>query len=1309
MTCTKQGDFWHSRGALPVEPLNRVLAELRSWGDAVPTLMLVGNHDQTALGGEVHSLEVLASVRPASLHVFARPTVFRGALWLPYRRSAEELQRAIQLATGDAHSASLNDPAGAREPVRAIFCHADIKGARINDTYQASLGVGPELFPAALPVYSGHYHEPHMLPGTAITYLGSPYQVSRAEAGQQKRLLILEPDTWAVRASLPINIGPRHVTLRGAPAQQFLSQSHSALQPSPRPESRTPSAALSTLLRPVHDDIGVSSELPFSSPLASEHRPFVPGGLRMGDRVRVVVEGGAAPEEREAVERLRSAGVDVELVLPPKAAKPRLEVRPGPADGHVEGADAPAAVFQRYCEMRGLSPAALQEGLAILSEISQQPQGSAASDRRSSSGAAASAGPGSTLAGSGGADLGLLLGLGLGRQGRTVSLERLLIKGFGPFRDAVDYPLDGGGLRVVTGENMDDPGAESNGSGKSCLVMAPLWAIKGDGEGDLAGKLTRADVVHDAAKEARVTLEGSVNGRPFLIERATTRTALKSLRFVLDGQDLTCLDSRQTQELIDEALRADLIEAASFKSQSSVVALLDATDKELKEQIGSVVGLEVWERARDEASARLRAVRSQREKLASAVAYVLQEVGGLRDRHGKARDASDQFQAAQQLRLQQAQRQARGSARTLARQHDGLLAARAHLAAFFGPAKLDRGAWDALVAAAEQSTGPDSYILSTLRPAPGRSESELEAELKRLEAQRAGVQAEIRCLEDELLSLQATVAEHMSVIRRETSEAGAAQGRLDAAREKLASYRKLRDASASAASTCNSHTGAIPVSNPDPEAPATPAELVCDRCLQPVSSDAFARSLQQLQDEAAAIERSAARAHASLQEAEGRGRQAGERLQSAQTRRRELDGRDRSLQQLTSELSAVLLQMRARASVHREEAARQRVLQRELLDRAAQAARAALGSSWALENETGAYLAELERRGLLEDSDDGADGMMAPTEGPPGDHGTAAADPPVSAQDVAQDLGLGGLAAEFDRRRLAVQSLADSLTLLQQRVDFALQHLAGVVGERDPSEAAAEALGSLLAERIAALSAAQSSLAGAEARVEPLAETEKALGRGGIQGFILESAVLELQDRANYYLEALTGCFHLELRPFKAKGGGSASTATGPGPIGDVRRGGRGKGKAAASETAGTAAQPEEVVERIEKVIYVQHPDGRRFERTLRQCSGGERRRVALALTLGFRDLVADRAGVRSSLLVLDEVMQLLDGQGTRAVCDVLRSAMAGGGAGVSSMEPTVLLVAQAGSIPVRQFPTVDVVSKRGGASAVEIGVGRGI
>jgi hypothetical protein len=48
--------------------------------------------------------------------------------------------------------------------------------AHMNASYQARDGLPPELFPERVPVYLGHYHFPHLVPGTNITYIGSPYQ-----------------------------------------------------------------------------------------------------------------------------------------------------------------------------------------------------------------------------------------------------------------------------------------------------------------------------------------------------------------------------------------------------------------------------------------------------------------------------------------------------------------------------------------------------------------------------------------------------------------------------------------------------------------------------------------------------------------------------------------------------------------------------------------------------------------------------------------------------------------------------------------------------------------------------------------------------------------------------------------------------------------------------------------------------------------------------------------------------------------------------------------------------------------------------
>lgn len=241
------GDFWHARGSLPVRPLNAVLEEMARWRD-IPLLMLVGNHDQVTAGGEEHSLEAVAAAAAAAgspAHVFERPALFLGALWLPYRRDPAELSAAIAEAAAAAES----------DPPSVVFAHTDVIGAAANDAYQCGKGLEPEAFPAR--AWLGHYHKPHVVGGggsseegggnevqrgrkkkkkkkltSVVEYVGSPYQVSRAEAGQRKALVVLQglPDSspspslsaeieprhdWSELTRVPLDVGPRHFDLRG--------------------------------------------------------------------------------------------------------------------------------------------------------------------------------------------------------------------------------------------------------------------------------------------------------------------------------------------------------------------------------------------------------------------------------------------------------------------------------------------------------------------------------------------------------------------------------------------------------------------------------------------------------------------------------------------------------------------------------------------------------------------------------------------------------------------------------------------------------------------------------------------------------------------------------------------------------------------------------------------------------------------------------------------------------------------------------------------------------------------------------------
>lgn len=142
------GDFWHVRGALSVELLNRVLKVLRSWTQ--PVIMIPGNHDQVTLGGNIHSLEPLMYAFPDDQAILINePTICLGALWIPYRRDSNIMKSV--LAAVKYHQNNIN----------MIFCHADVKGAFMNDNMLCREGIEVSNFPANIPIFSGHFHKPH--------------------------------------------------------------------------------------------------------------------------------------------------------------------------------------------------------------------------------------------------------------------------------------------------------------------------------------------------------------------------------------------------------------------------------------------------------------------------------------------------------------------------------------------------------------------------------------------------------------------------------------------------------------------------------------------------------------------------------------------------------------------------------------------------------------------------------------------------------------------------------------------------------------------------------------------------------------------------------------------------------------------------------------------------------------------------------------------------------------------------------------------------------------------------------------------
>ena len=589
------GDFWHHRGALPVETLNEVIKELANWTQ--PTIMLVGNHDQVNSVGSVHALEVLRMCNPEKIVVFDEPRVWRDAMWLPYRKDQEMMRRTVEeLMERHSKKRSSNVAVAVEEEIeeiKTVFCHADVLGANVNQTFQMKNGVdSKETFSEEKTgiesIISGHYHKPHFVErDSRVRYVGSPYQISRAEKNQEKYLLFLN-DKWRdesltdadVLKRSKIDIGPRYFDI-----------------------DETIGESIETIAGDLRANDIVRWTIPFDSSLSAMEEE----------------DDDEEEEKKKKTKKKKNSSSSLSRSVPKRVENARLkygcqiEVRRPPAElkSTIENAESlsPVDLFSSYAksiQLTGDAKAFCEEIIAEAVSSGENEDGKLDTGDDSNK-------------------------LSTSAHLRKIEFDEVEITGFGAFKDEITYPLNDRGVVCVVGDNRDDSGfADSNGAGKTTLVTAVMWALTGKSDvrldtGSTQKYLTNKDVVNDDSKSARVVVRGSMiddregddGKKPFVIERAVTRTKLSKLSFVVNGSDETKLDSKKTQEHMDEIIGASVLAQTCFHGQHTIGSLLEASDAQLKNSFGSLVEQSVWLRCKNKSK---KILKERREKLTIAKA-----------------------------------------------------------------------------------------------------------------------------------------------------------------------------------------------------------------------------------------------------------------------------------------------------------------------------------------------------------------------------------------------------------------------------------------------------------------------------------------------------------------------------------------------------------------------------------------------------------------------------------------------------------------------------------------------------------------
>lgn len=387
------GDFWHHRGFVRVDCLNAVLEVMSKW--TVPSIMIPGNHDQINWTGTEHALTPLRNAYrvncgsetkqyPGPL-ILSHPTKFMDALFVPHTR--DKMAMKAILASDKAATSS------------ALFVHADVKGASMNDLIKSQHGIEAENFPRGRSVYSGHFHKPHIISvtgGSKIRYVGSPYQTSLAEAAQSKYLLLVNAQKgWVDTETIAIDVGPRY-----------------------------------------HKFTSVSSFLQCDKDIS----------LRSGDKVSLVVPQQELDEMRDThnsdvplyeakINELRDAGISVEIrnvqsesvqnIAPfnyTSADNERLEIEDLSPEAtlaaYIKNEIAAGALEE------GTADKLLANGLAIMNELSNET--SHKEDKATHA-----------------------------NNPIAINLESITIAGFGSFRKQIYYPLSDRGVVLLRGSNQD--------------------------------------------------------------------------------------------------------------------------------------------------------------------------------------------------------------------------------------------------------------------------------------------------------------------------------------------------------------------------------------------------------------------------------------------------------------------------------------------------------------------------------------------------------------------------------------------------------------------------------------------------------------------------------------------------------------------------------------------------------------------------------------------------------------------------------------------------------------------------------------
>lgn len=193
------GDTFDSRNSINLYVMNKGQQIIETLAEIMPVYIIIGNHDIFMKHtNEVNSMKLFKHTK--NVTVFENPQFVnfgaKTGMFLPWIEEHEELREFVQAAKNRAD---------------ILFCHTDVRGINFNRHVKIEEGNEVDTFAQYKKVYSGHIH--YAQQHKNIRMLGTPYQLTRSDAGNTKSVWLLDLETFE-ESSWVNNYSPKFLRYR---------------------------------------------------------------------------------------------------------------------------------------------------------------------------------------------------------------------------------------------------------------------------------------------------------------------------------------------------------------------------------------------------------------------------------------------------------------------------------------------------------------------------------------------------------------------------------------------------------------------------------------------------------------------------------------------------------------------------------------------------------------------------------------------------------------------------------------------------------------------------------------------------------------------------------------------------------------------------------------------------------------------------------------------------------------------------------------------------------------------------------------